>query len=128
MSRFASNPAPPTPLDQLNEDLKRAEKEARRQLSTLMSFYDVFWCAPITHGDNAWTKEQVQAKIDANPAAAQVLLSASKDTLAFHKAQDPDLVAEMVPDRYFLDGSYTWLPNSLTLDKLRPEFDIQPDE
>jgi hypothetical protein len=128
MSRFASNPAPPTPLDQLNEDLKRAEKEARRQLSTLMAFYDVFWCAPITHGDNALTKEQVQAKIDSNPAAAQVLLSASKDTLAFHKAQDPELVAEMVPDRYFLDGAYEWLPNSLTLDKLRPEFDIQPDE
>ncbi len=128
MSRFASNPAPPTPLDQLNEDSKRAEKEARRQLSSLVSLYDVFWCAPITHGDNAWTKEQVQAKIDANPAAAQVLLSASKDTLAFHKAQDPELVAEMVPDRYFLDGAYTWLPNSLTLDKLRPEFDIQPDE
>ena len=88
----------------------------------------VFWCAPITHGGEALTKEQVQAKIDANPAAAQVLLSASKDTLAFHKAQDPELVAEMVPDRYFLDGAYEWLPNSLTLDELRPEFDIQPDE
>ena len=128
MSRFASNPAPQTPLDQLNEDLMRAEKEARRQLSTIMAFIDVFWCAPITHGENAKTKEELQAKINANPAKAQVLLSASKETLLFHKQQDKDLFAELVPDRYLLDGAFTWLANSLTLDELRPEYDIPPSE
>ena len=128
MSRFGSAPRVQTPLDQLNEDLMRAEKEARRQLSTIMTFIDVFWCAPITHGENAKTKEKLQAKINSDPAKAQVLLSASKETLLFHQQQDPELFAELVPDRYLLDGAYTWVPGSLSLDELRPEYDTPPSE
>ncbi len=127
MSRFNPAPEVDTPEKQLNRDLARADKEARRQLTNWMQMLDVFWQAPLTHGDNAASKADIQAKIDADPVAAQVLLTASKDFITYHTAQDAQLVTEMVDPRYFLDGAYTWIEGTLTLDTLRPEWDVQEE-
>jgi len=126
MSKYKPAEQIDTPADQLNRALKRADDEARRQLSEWMKMIDVFWCASVTHGENAQPKEQVQAKIDSDPAKTQLMLTGSKDFIEFHIAQDAELVAEVVPDRYLLDGAYTW-GDGLTLNKLRPEWDVQPE-
>lgn len=128
MSRFTPTPEVDTPQKQLNRDLARADKEARRQLTSWMQMLDVFWQAPITHGEGAASKADIQAKIDADPAAAQVLLSASKDFITYHMSQDADLVNELVHPRYLLDGAYTWVDGTLTLDTLRPEWDVQEED
>ncbi len=128
MSIFTTTPEVDTPQKQLNRDLARADKEARRQLTSWMQMLEVFWQAPITHGEDAASKADIQAKIDADPAAAQVLLSASKDFITYHMAQDADLVNELVHPRYFLDGAYTWVDGTLTLDTLRPEWDVQEED
>ena len=127
MSKFNPTPESDTPQKQLNRDLARADKEARRQLSSWMQMIDVFWQAPITHGENAASMADIQAKIDADPAAAQVLLSSSKSFIEYHISQDADLVNEMVPARYLLDGAYTWVEGELTLEALRPEYDVQDE-
>ena len=127
MSKYKPAEQIDTPADQLNRALKRADDEARRQLTVWMQMLDVFWEAPVTHRDNAKSKDEIQAKIDADPVKTQVMLSGSKDFIQFHIAQDAALVAEMVPARYLLDGAYTW-GDGLTLNKLRPEWDVQPEE
>ena len=126
MSKYKPAKQIDTPADQLNRALKRADQESRRQLSEWMKMIDVFWCAPVTHGENAQTKEQLQAKIDADPAKTQLMLTGSKNFIAFHLQEDADLVNEMVPARYLLDGAYTW-GDGLTLNELRPEWDVQPE-
>ncbi len=128
MSRFNTTPEVDTPQKQLNRDLARADKEARRQLTSWMQMLDVFWQAPITHGENAASKADIQAKLDVDPAATQVLLSASKDFITYHMTQDADLVNELVHPRYFLDGAYTWVDGTMTLDTLRPEWDVQEED
>jgi len=128
MSRFTPTPEVDTPEKQLNRDLARADKEARRQLTTWMQMLEVFWQAPVTHGENAASKADIQAKIDSDPAAAQILLSASKDFITYHMGQDAELVTEMVDPRFLLDGAYTWVDGTLTLDTLRPEWDIPAEE
>ena len=128
MSKFNSEPRVVTAAEQLNNDMKRADKEARRQIQAWMQSVDQFWVAPVTHGDAAHSKEQMQAKLDSNPVAAQVLLTASKDFATFHFSQDPALMQETVPARYLLEGAYTWVEGTLTLDTLRPEYDVQSEE
>jgi hypothetical protein len=128
MSKFETTPSEITPAELLSNDMKRADKEVRRQIQTWMQNVDMFWCAPVTHGEAAYSKEECQAKIDSNPLAAQVLLTASKEFISFHMAQDLELVAEMVPSRYYLEGAYTWIEGTLTLDTLRPEYEVQPEE
>jgi hypothetical protein len=128
MSKFSPTERVTTPLDNLNESLMRADKESKRQLSNWMAMLDVFWCAPVTHGENARSKEDMQAVIDADPVKAQVLLTASANFIAYRISEDPDLVTEMVPARYLLEGAYTWVEGTLTLDELRPEWDVQSEE
>lgn len=128
MSKFSPTERVTTPLDNLNESLMRADKESKRQLSNWMAVLDVFWCAPVTHGENARSKEDMQAVIDADPVKAQVLLTASANFIAYRISEDPDLVTEMVPARYLLEGAYTWVEGTLTLDELRPEWDVQSEE
>lgn len=128
MSKFSPTEKVVTPLDNLNESLMRADKESKRQLTSWMQMLDVFWCAPVTHGENARSKEDMQAIIDADPVKAQVLLSASASFIAYRISEDPDLTTEMVPARYLLEGAYTWVEGTLTLDQLRPEWDVQPEE
>ncbi|MDB4490062.1 hypothetical protein N9045_00960 [bacterium] len=128
MSKFSPTEKVVTPLDNLNESLMRADKESKRQLTSWMQMLDVFWCAPVTHGENARSKEDMQAIIDADPVKAQVLLSASASFIAYRISEDPDLATEMVPARYLLEGAYTWVEGTLTLDQLRPEWDVQPEE
>ena len=128
MSKFETTPNVITPAELLSNDMKRADKEVRRQIQTWMQSVDLFWVAPVTHGDAAYSKEEMQAKLDSNPVAAQVLLTASKDFATFHFSQDAALMQEMVPARYLLEGAYTWVEGTLTLDTLRPEYDVQPEE
>ena len=127
MSKFESQPKVVTAADRLNNDLARADKEARRSLQTWMQNVELFWQAPVSHADNSLSMEEVQAKIDADPAAAQILLSASVAHIQYHMASDPALVAEMVPARFLLDGAYVW-GEGLTLVSLRPEWDVQPED
>ena len=127
MSKFESRPKVVTAAERLNNDLARADKEARRSLQTWMQNVELFWQAPVSHADNSLSMEECQAKIDADPAAAQLLLSASEAHINYHIAQDPALVAEMVPARFLLDGAYTW-GEGLTLVSLRPEWDVQPED
>ena len=127
MSKFEPEAKVVSAADRLNNDLARADKEARRSLQTWMQNVELFWQAPISHADNSLSMEEVQAKIDADPAAAQLLLSASVAHIQYHLAADPDLVAEMVPARFLLDGAYTW-GEGLTLVSLRPEWDVQPED
>ena len=124
MSKFNTEPQVISALEMLNNDMKRADKEARRSLQTWMQNVDIFWCAPITHGEAAYTMEQCQAKLDANPAAAMLMLSASAAHITYHIGQDPELVAELVDPRYLLEGAYTW-GEGLTLVALRPEYEAQ---
>lgn len=128
MSKFSPTEKVVTPLDNLNESLMRADKESKRQLTNWMQMLDVFWCAPVTHGENARSKEDMQAIIDADPVKAQVLLTASANFIVYRISEDSDLVTEMVPARYLLEGAYTWVEGTLTLDQLRPEWDVQPEE
>lgn len=128
MSKFSPTEKVVTPLDNLNESLMRADKESKRQLTSWMQMLDVFWCAPVTHGENARSKEDMQAIIDADPVKAQVLLTASANFIVYRISEDSDLVTEMVPARYLLEGAYTWVEGTLTLDQLRPEWDVQPEE
>lgn len=128
MSKFSPTEKVVTPLDNLNESLMRADKESKRQLTNWMQMLDVFWCAPVTHGENARSKEDMQAIIDADPVKAQVLLAASANFIVYRISEDSDLVTEMVPARYLLEGAYTWVEGTLTLDQLRPEWDVQPEE
>jgi hypothetical protein len=127
MSKFETTPEVDTPAKQLNRDLVRADKEARRQLTAWMQMVDLFWQAPVTHADNAASMEHCQAKIDSNPAAAAVMLSSSKSFLEYHYAQDAALVQEMVDPRYLLEGAYVW-GEGLTLVSLRPEYEVQTEE
>ena len=127
MSKFETTPEVDTPAKQLNRDLARADKEARRQLTNWMQMLDVFWQAPITHGDNAASMADCQAKLDSNPAGAMVMLSSSKSFIEYHIAQDAELVAEMVDPRYLLEGAYVW-GEGLTLVSLRPEYEVQSEE
>lgn len=127
MSKFETTAEVDTPAKQLNRDLARADKEARRQLTAWMQAVDVFWCAPITHGENAFSMEHCQAKLDSDPAKAAIMLSSSKSFIEYHIAQDAALVAEMVDPRYLLEGAYVW-GEGLTLVSLRPEYDVQPEE
>ena len=128
MSKFSPTEKVVTPLDNLNESLMRADKESKRQLTSWMQMLDVFWCAPVTHGENARSKEDMQAIIDADPVKAQVLLTASANFIVYRISEDSDLLTEMVPARYLLEGAYTWVEGTLTLDQLRPEWDVQPEE
>ena len=127
MSKFNPEAKVVTATERLNNDLARADKEARRSLQTWMQNVELFWQAPISHADNSLSMEEVQAKLDADPAAAQLLLSASVAHISYHMAQDPALVAEMVPARFLLDGAYTW-GEGLTLVALRPEWDVQSED
>lgn len=127
MSKYKPAEKIDTPANQLNRALKRADDEARRQLTVWMQMLDVFWEAPITHGDNAKSRDEIQAKLDADSVKTQVMLSGSKDFIQFHIAQDAALVAEMVPSRYLLDGAYNWVDGKLEINQLRPEWDVQPE-
>ena len=127
MSKFEPEAKVVSAADRLNNDLARADKEARRSLQTWMQNVELFWQAPVSHADNSLSMEEVQAKLDADPAAAQLLLSASVAHIQYHMAQDAALVAEMVPARFLLDGAYVW-QEGLKLVSLRPEWDVQLED
>ena len=128
MSKYQVPPVSPDAADHLNNILLRADRELKRQIQSWMQQMDVCWCAPVTHGENARSKEDMQAIIDADPAKFQMMLSDSVAQVQHFMAIDAAAFVELVEPRHLVDGAYTWVEGELTLDTLRPEWDVQPEE
>ena len=127
MSKYEVPPVSPEAMDHLNNILLRADKELKRQIQTWMQQMDICWCAPVTHGDNARSMEDMQAIIDADPAKFQMVLSDSVAQVAHFMAIDSVAFVETVEPRHLVDGAYTW-GEGLTLVSLRPEWDVQLED
>ena len=127
MSKFEVAQPERTPESHLDSSMLRADREARRQIGVLKSEMDIFWCAPITHGDEARSMEDMQAILDSNPAKASILLSAHAAAMAHHMEQDMELVLEIMEPRHLVAGAYVW-GEGLELVSLRPEWDVQSEE
>jgi len=128
MSKYQVPPVAPEAADHLNNILLRADRELKRQIGEWMKQMDVCWCAPITHGENARSKEDMQAIIDADPAKFQMMLTDSAAQVAHFMAIDTEAFLETVEPRHLVEGAYTWVEGELKLDELRPEWDVQPEE
>ena len=128
MSKYEVNPQLPSALDSLNNILLRADREFKRQVSEWTKQLDVCWCAPITHGENARSKEDMQAIIDADPAKFQMMLSDSTAQAAHFMAIDLEGFMQLVEPRHLTEGAYTWAEDSLTLVELRPEWGVAVEE
>lgn len=128
MSKYEETPIPVPPIKNLNECLKRASKEFDRQVIAWKQMVEVCWCAPITHGENARSMQEMQAIIDADPAKFQILLSDSVAQVAHFMAVDSARFLELVEPRFLTESPYEWAEGELTLVALRPEWDVQPEE
>ena len=128
MSKYEVPPVSPDAAAHLNNILLRADREFKRQVSEWAKQLDVCWCAPVTHGENARSKEDMQAIIDADPAKFQMMLSDSVAQVQHFMAIDAAAFVELVEPRHLLDGAYTWIEGELTLDALRPEWMAQEEE
>ena len=128
MSKYEVPPVSPDAAAHLNNILLRADREFKRQVNEWAKQLDVCWCAPVTHGDNARSMEAMQAIIDADPAKFQMMLSDSVAQVQHFMAIDAAAFVAMVEPRHLTDGAYTWVEGELTLDTLRPEWDVQPEE
>ena len=127
MSKYNVPPVSPDAADHLNNILIRADKELKRQIGEWMKQMDICWCAPVTHGDNARSMEDMQAIIDADPAKFQMILSDSVAQVAHFMAVDSSAFLAMVEPRHLVEGAYVW-GEGLTLVSLRPEWDVQPED
>ena len=128
MSKYEPTPVSPQAADHLNNILLRADREFKRQVTEWAKQMDVCWCAPVTHGENARSMEDMQAIIDADPVKFQMMLSDSVAQVAHFMAIDAAAFVELVEPRHLVDGAYTWVEGELTLDALRPEWDVQVEE
>jgi len=127
MSKYNVPPVSPDAASHLNNILIRADKELKRQIGEWMKQMDICWCAPVTHGDNARSMEDMQAIIDADPAKFQMVLSDSVAQVAHFMAIDSAAFLAMVEPRHLVDGGYVW-GEGLTLVSLRPEWDVQSED
>ena len=128
MSKYEPTPAAPQAADHLNNILLRADREFKRQVTEWTKQLDVCWCAPVTHGEEARSKADMQAIIDADPVKFQMMLSDSVAQVAHFMAIDAAAFAALVEPRHLQEGAYTWVEGTLTLDTLRPEWDVQVEE
>ena len=127
MSKYEVPPVSPDAASHLNNILLRADKELKRQIQTWMQQLDICWCAPVTHGENARSMQDMQAIIDADPAKFQMILSDSVAQVAHFMAVDSAAFLAMVEPRHLVDGAYVW-GEGLTLVSLRPEWDVQSED
>ena len=128
MSKYEPTPISPDASAHLNNILLRADRELKRQIQSWMQQLDVCWCAPVTHGENARSMEDMQAIIDADPVKFQMMLTDSAAQAAHFMAIDSAAFVEMVEPRHLTEGAYTWVEGELKLDALRPEWDVQTEE
>ena len=128
MSKYEPTPVAPQAADHLNNILLRADREFKRQVNEWTKQLDVCWCAPVTHGENARSMEDMQAIIDVDPAKFQLLLSDSAAQAGHFMAIDAAAFVALVEPRHLVDGAYTWVEGELTLEELRPEWDVQQEE
>ena len=108
MSKYEPTPIAPEAADHLNNILLRADRELKRQIQSWMQQLDVCWCAPVTHGENARSMEEMQAIIDADPAKFQMMLTDSAAQAAHFMAIDSAAFVEMVEPRHLTEGAYEW--------------------
>ena len=125
MSKYEVTPVSPDAAAHLNNILLRADREFKRQVTEWAKQLDVCWCAPVTHGENARSKEDMQAIINADPVKFQMMLSDSVAQVAHFMAIDAAAFVALVEPRHLVEGAYTWIEGELTLDALRPEWDVQ---
>jgi hypothetical protein len=128
MSKYEPTPVAPEAADHLNNILLRADREFKRQVTEWTKQLDVCWCAPVTHGEEARSKADMQAIIDADPAKFQMMLSDSAAQVAHFMAIDLEGFMALVEPRHLTAGAYTWVEGKLTLEELRPEWDAQTEE
>ncbi len=128
MSKYETAPVAPQPIDHLNNILLRADRELKRQIQAWMQQLDVCWCAPVTHGENARSMEDMQAIIDADLVKFQMMLTDSAAMAGHFMSIDGEAFMAMVEPRHLTEGAYVWAEDTLTLVSLRPEWDVQPEE
>jgi hypothetical protein len=128
MSKYEAAPAAPQPVDHLNNILLRADREFKRQVQSWMQQLDVCWCAPVTHGENARSIEEMQAIINSDPVKFQMMLTDSAAMAAHFMQIDLQGFLAMVEPRHLTEGAYTWAEGELTILALRPEWDVQVEE
>lgn len=128
MSKYEIPPVSPDAASHLNNILLRADREFKRQVNEWTKQLDVCWCAPVTHGENARSMQDMQAIIDADPAKFQMMLSDSVAQVQHFMAIDAAAFVAMVKPRHLLDGAYVWQEGELTLVSLRPEWDVQSED
>ena len=127
MSKYEETPITVPPIKNLNECLKRASREFDRQVNTWKQMVEVCWVCPVTHGENARSMEDMQAIIDADPVKFQILLSDSVAQVAHFMATDSERFLELVEPRHLTESPYVWVEGELTLESLRPEWDVQEE-
>jgi len=124
MSKYETTTATDSAQDHLDGILKRADREFKRQVRSWSQQLDICWCAPVTHGENARSMEDMQAIIDADPAKFQMMLTDSAAQAAHFMAIDLEGFMGLVEARHLTEGAYTWAEGSLTLLGVRPEWDL----
>jgi len=99
-----------------NARIKDVDQSRTAMVTLWKASFDRFWQSPLTHGDRALTKEQMQAVLDSAPEMFNDVLNDSKAFLQFLSVNHPDVfVSEddeepLVPERYTI-GVYNMSVN-----------------
>ena len=113
----------------LNANLrsKEAGAIAEKLLRTYIDGYEKFWQTPKTHGERALSMENVQAMLDAAPAAMNEILSDGANFVQFVATTYPEQVGtDLFPNRYLSIPYETDEAGRLT--SLKPEWEKENPE
>ena len=113
----------------LNANLrsKEAGAIAEKLLRTYIDGYEKFWQTPRTHGERALSMENIQAMLDAAPAAMNEILSDGANFVQFVATTYPEQVGtDLFPDRY-LSIPYE-VDGAGRLVSLKPDWESQDPE
>jgi len=113
----------------LNANLrsKEAGAIAEKLLRTYIDGYEKFWQTPKTHGERALSMENVQAMLDAAPAAMNEILSDGANFVQFVATTYPEQVGtDLFPNRYLSIPYETDEAGRLT--SLKPDWEQENPE
>jgi len=113
----------------LNANLrsKEAGAIAEKLLRTYIDGYEKFWQTPKTHGERALSMENVQAMLDAAPAAMNEILSDGANFVQFVATTYPEQVGtDLFPNRYLSIPYETDEAGRLT--SLKPDWEEENPE
>ena len=113
----------------LNANLrsKEAGAIAEKLLRTYIDGYEKFWQTPKTHGERALSMENVQAMLDAAPAAMNEILSDAGAFVTFVATTYPEHVGtDLFPNRYLSMPYETDEAGRLT--SLKPDWEEENPE